>query len=78
MNQVEKDRLIHDMCMTYRHDFGLHKNPDDPSWVAGLTPIERKALIITMEQIFEHNIKPLLSKYNIDEDNNDISSETSN
>lgn len=77
MNQAEKDKLIYDMCMTYRHDFGLHKDPDDPPWVAGLTPIERKALIITMEQIFKHNIEPLLSKYNKG-DNNDIGGETSN
>ena len=77
MNQAEKDKLIYDMCMKYRHDFGLHKDPDDPPWVAGLTPIERKALIITMEQIFKHNIEPLLSKYNKG-DNNDIGGETSN
>ena len=76
MNQAEKDKLIYDMCMTYRHDFGLQKEPNDPPWVAGMTVNERKALILTMRQIFENNIEPLLSKYK--GDTNDIGSETSN
>lgn len=76
MNQTEVDKLIYDMCMTYRHDFGLNKKPDDPPWVAGMTDIERQGLIKTMRQIFENNIKPLLNDYNGDD--NDISSKTSN
>ena len=76
MNQTEVDKLIYDMCMTYRHDFGLNKDPDDPPWVAGMTDIERQGLIKTMRQIFENNIKPLLHDYNGDD--NDISSKTSN
>ena len=76
MNQTEVDKLIYDMCMTYRHDFGLNKKPDDPPWVAGMTDIERQGLIKTMRQIFENNIKPLLHDYNGDD--NDISSKTSN
>jgi len=76
MNQTEVDKLIYDMCMTYRHDFGLNKDPDDPPWVAGMTDIERQGLIKTMRQIFENNIKPLLNDYNGDD--NDISSKTSN
>lgn len=76
MNQTEVDKLIYDMCMTYRHDFGLNKEPDDPPWVAGMTDIERQGLIKTMRQIFENNIKPLLNDYNGDD--NDISSKTSN
>lgn len=77
MNQAEKDKLIYDMCMTYRHDFGLQKDQTDPPWVAGMTVNERKALMLTMRQIFENNIEPLLSKYNKG-DNNDIGGETSN
>lgn len=76
MNQTEVDKLIYDMCMTYRHDFGLNKDPNDPPWVAGMTDIERQGLIKTMRQIFENNIKPLLHDYNGDD--NDISSKTSN
>lgn len=76
MNQTEVDKLIYDMCMTYRHDFGLNKDPNDPPWVAGMTDIERQGLIKTMRQIFENNIKPLLNDYNGDD--NDISSKTSN
>jgi hypothetical protein len=75
MNQTEVDKLIYDMCMTYRHDFGLNKEPDDPPWVAGMTHIERQGLIKTMRQIFENNIKPLLNDYK-NGDDNDISSKT--
>jgi hypothetical protein len=63
MNESEKQKLIMDMCFTYRHDFGLNKSPDDPSWVAGMTDIERQMLIKTMTQIFNNNIEPLLHKH---------------
>ena len=73
MDNKEKQKIIYDMCMTYRHDFGLTKQPDDPPWVAGLTDIERKALVLTMTQIFENNIMPLLNG-----EHNDFNSKTSN
>ena len=56
----EREKTIHDMCMTYRHDYGLDKSPDDPSWCAGMTPDERKGLYLTMSQIYDNNIAPLL------------------
>ena len=59
-----KDEIITDMCYTYRHDYGLDKDPSDPPWTAGMTPDERKGLYQTMSQIFEHNIEPLLNQYN--------------
>ena len=62
MNETEKQKLIMDMCYTYRHDFGLNKSPDDPSWVAGMTEVERKMLIKTMTQIFNNNIEPIIQK----------------
>lgn len=58
-----REEIINDMCMTYRHDYGLDKNPNDPPWCAGMTPEERKGLYNTMAQIFEHNLEPLLEKY---------------
>ena len=59
-----KEEIINDMCYTYRHDYGLDKDPNDPPWTAGMTPDERKGLYQTMSQIFEHNIEPLLKQYN--------------
>lgn len=66
MNEIEKQKLIIDMCITYRHDFGLNKSPDDPSWVAGMTDTDRQMLIKTMTQIFNNNIEPLLKKHTED------------
>lgn len=60
----DKQKIIMDMCVTYRHDFGLTRDPSDPTWVAGMTPDERKGLIATMTQIFENNIEPLLKNNN--------------
>jgi hypothetical protein len=44
-----KDEIIHDMCMTYRHDFGL------------LTDIEKTIYIAQMRQILENAILPNIS-----------------
>lgn len=62
MNETEKQKLIMDMCFTYRHDFGLNKSPDDPSWIPGMTNDERSMLVNRMTQIVNNNIIPLLQK----------------
>lgn len=59
-----KEEIITEMCYTYRHDYGLDKDPNDPSWVAGMTQLEREGLYRTMEQLYEHHIKPLVDHYN--------------
>ena len=65
-----REQIITDMCYTYRHDYGLDKDPNDPPWIAGMTPEERKGLYTTMSQIYEHNIEPLLNQYKeLDEGN---------
>jgi hypothetical protein len=56
-----KEEIITDMCYTYRHDYGLDKDPLSPSWCAGMTPEERKGLYNTMKQIYENNIEPLIN-----------------
>lgn len=53
-----REEIITNMCYTYRHDYGLNKDPDDPSWCAGMTPLERQGLWLTMAQIFDNNIDP--------------------
>ena len=58
-----KEEIILDMCHTYRHDFGLDRNPDDPSWVAGMTQQEREMLYKTMEQIYNNDIEPIIEHY---------------
>ena len=59
-----KEEIIHDMCMTYRHDYGLRKKSTDPSWVSGMTEEDAKMLYKTMEQIYNNDIKPLMEHYN--------------
>lgn len=57
-----KEQIIHNMCMTYRHDYGLRKDPTDPSWTAGMTEQDAKMLYKTMEQIYDNDIAPLLNE----------------
>jgi hypothetical protein len=52
-----RDRIIFDMCMTHRHDFGLDKDPDAGSLSSGMTPDEREYLISVMRQIFNNDIE---------------------
>ena len=58
-----KQEIIHDMCMTYRHDYGLRKEPNDPPWTAGMTDNDAKMLYKTMEQIYNNNIEPIINHY---------------
>jgi len=53
-----REEIITSMCMTYRHDYGLDKHPDDASFVAGMTGSQRTALWKQMAQIFDNNIWP--------------------
>ena len=55
-----KIETIHDMCMTYRHDYGLRKGPDEPNWTAGMTEQDAKMLYKTMEQIYNNTIEPYM------------------
>ena len=55
-----RDEIITSMCYTYRHDYGLNKDPSDPPWVAGMTDLERKGLWLTMSQIFDNDIVPFM------------------
>jgi len=53
-----REEIIKSMCMTYRHDYGLDRHPDDAPFVAGMTGSERKALWNQMAQIFDNDIWP--------------------
>lgn len=52
------------MCLTYRHDYGIRKLPDDPTWTSGMTEEDAKQLYKIMEQIYNNNIEPILSRRN--------------
>ena len=58
-----KEEIIHSMCMTYRHDYGLRKEEGDNSLSSGITEQEAKILYKTMEQIYNNNIEPILEHY---------------
>jgi hypothetical protein len=58
----QKTEIIHDMCFSYRHDYGLRKESGDPNWTAGMTEEDAIMLYKTMEQIYNHNIEPLLQE----------------
>ncbi len=60
-----RDQIIHSMCMTYRHDYGLTKPEGDPSNIgyalqAGMTQNEQLVLYRQMEQIYDNDIVPVL------------------
>ncbi len=62
---IDKTKIIHDMCMTYRHDYGLRKEPDEPSWTSGMTEEDAKMLYKTMEQIYNNDIAPILEQQKV-------------
>ena len=57
-----REEFITDMCLTYRHDYGLIKEPGDPSWTSGMTIEDRKKLWLVMSQIYDNNIEPLMKE----------------
>jgi hypothetical protein len=66
MTNKEQRRLqiINDMCMTFRHDYGLVLSEDDKMYtlMSGMTERERKSLFNDMAQIFDHHIEPILQE----------------
>jgi len=58
-----KEEIINSMCLSYRHDYGLRKEPGEPNWTAGMTEQDAKMLYKTMEQIYNNNIEPIIDYY---------------
>jgi len=58
-----KEEIITSMCYTYRHDFGLLKLDNEPSWTNGMTKKDAEMLYKTMEQIYNNDIEPILEHY---------------
>ena len=55
-----REDVIHSMCMSYRHDYGLEKRPDAYVFEAGMTQQEREFLWGQMAQIFDNDIAPYM------------------
>ncbi len=59
---MNREDIIHSMCLTFRHDYGLEISEDDRMYalMSGMTKREREILFNDMAQIFDHNIAHLV------------------
>lgn len=57
-----REEIINNMCMTYRHDYGLRISEDDRMYtlMSGMTESEAQALYNDMAQIFDNDIAPYM------------------
>lgn len=57
-----REEIINNMCMTFRHDYGLRISEDDRMYtlMSGMTESEAQELFNTMAQIFDNDIAPLI------------------
>lgn len=62
---INREEIIHNMCMTFRHDFGLTISEDDKMYtlMSGMTEREQKELFDSMSQVFDNDIAPFLEDY---------------
>ena len=62
---MNREQIINNMCLTFRHDYGLVISEDDRMYtlMSGMTEREREALYRDMAQIFDHNFAPALEEY---------------
>ena len=65
MDIMKRNAIINNMCLTFRHDYGLEISEDDRMYtlMSGMTKREREELFNTMSQIFDNDIAPLLEDY---------------
>jgi hypothetical protein len=64
---ITKNEIINNMCMTFRHDYGIEISEEDKMYTlsSGMTRREREALFRDMKQVFDNDILPIFEKYNI-------------
>ena len=55
-----REQIITSMCLTYRHDYGLRKNPKDPTWISGMSEEQATYIWNQMAQIFDNDIAPYM------------------
>lgn len=54
MTDEQKHRLAAQMCLTWRYDYDLHRDQDDPL-SSGMTQVERMYLHSKMMQLIDHH-----------------------
>lgn len=54
---MDREQTITEMCRNYRSDYDINKDPNDPSWILGLTPWDRLMLRRTMASILDDMMK---------------------
>ncbi len=59
---MNREQIINNMCMTFRHEYGLRISEDDRMYtlMSGMTEREAQALYNDMAQIFDNDIAPLI------------------
>ena len=59
---MNREQIINNMCMTFRHDYGLRISEDDRMYtlMSGMTEREAQALYNDMAQIFDNDIAPYM------------------
>lgn len=62
---MNREQTIYNMCMTFRHDFGLEISEDERMYTinAGMTRLEREALFNDMAQVYDHHFATSLEEY---------------
>jgi hypothetical protein len=72
-NMMTREQVIHNMCMTFRHDYGMIISQDraKSTPAAGMTQKQREALFRQMAQIFDNDIAPYMEFKNDNTRSND-------
>ena len=62
---MDREQLITNMCLTFRHDYGLVISEDERMYSlnSGMTELERQGLFNTMSQVFDHHFATSLEEY---------------
>lgn len=62
---MNREEIINNMCLTFRHDYGLVISEDERmySLSSGMTELERQGLFLTMSQVFDHHFATSLEEY---------------
>lgn len=64
---TSREKMITDMCYTWRHDYGLAKETDPAGYsfpyLPGMTAQEREELWHRMSQVFDNCIAPYIGEF---------------
>jgi len=60
-----KEEVIRALCLDYRHDYGLRKEPNDPPWTSGMTDKDAESLYKVMEELYNTVLEPNMKAKNV-------------